>query len=194
MSLEYLPLRVKGKIQQLMLLYQEKSGKIPLDMEILISLTEEMVKKNIVVFFRDYKHCRPAGVCIPHIDKFSIFVNQKCHLYWQRFVLCHEIAHVILNFESNKNEIKRHWAVLGTDDNDERGCDDIATHILCPPWEMENLLHKFKYFPQQLELFVKKQKSFSEARLEIMADIFEIPLEFLIKYIKNNFAPLIATA
>jgi Zn-dependent peptidase ImmA (M78 family) len=198
MLLERVDNETRKKIESLIAFYKQNGGGIPVDFEIMVNSLAALIKKCIVTIFKEYSG-NAGGYVWPVRGGFMIGINIIKHLKEQRLTRAHEISHILYSYlysDDYNEEIPRRKpecdsTILKKNPKEEDICDEIAIYLLCPPTETENFLqNRFRYLPQQLKLFRKIQKPLDIARLEVMAEIFEVPLRDLAKHLERQFSPM----
>ena len=164
------------RTRALVSLYSNCALDIPVDLEKLVMLVEKAVDKKIKV---EFVPLDDDGYTVPFSDGFSVKINSLRHPYRQRLTLCHEQGHILVSYTSDTTPRRKFFA------EEERLCNEIAMHLLCPPEKLHGFLGRFRSLPYQLALFSKKQPEL--AKLEQLAERFEVPTRYLIRHIKKLF-------
>ncbi len=191
MFLENIDAETRQQIDNLLALYYKNGGRLPIDFELLIKLLAKLTD-NYIEIIEDFWNEKRRGITSPVRWGFRIYVNHSDSLIQKRFTIGHEIGHILHTYDYSEYEVPRQRfgkesSIIFLHENEERICDEIACHILCPQELVIKFLEDFNNIPYQLELFRKKQVSPLGVRLRLISKIFEIPSAEFYKHIKRQF-------
>ncbi len=111
-------------------IYKEINSLMPSIVE-LIGWVEEKIKSKINISYIDLDGFKTSGAVYfePKMNCFQIWINSKDFELRQRFTICHEIGHIIKNFNL-KYDFSSNVEFSGN--GEERFCDRFAAAFLMP--------------------------------------------------------------
>ena len=190
MFLKNIDAETRQQIDDLLALYYENGGEIPIHLESLIDLLADLINKKIILKWYNSSEKRDRGSVVPSQGGFNIWLNRLMPFVQRRFTAAHEVGHIIHTFDYTKENPRqrpeRESTCIIKNMKEEYICDDIACFILCPQELVIKFIEDFYNIPCQLELFRKKQESSFVARLRLKSKIFEVPTAEFYGYIKRQ--------